>query len=50
MTYEYYDDKFVVCYKCGNKKAYVWFDTRLRMYLISCDNCGVREVSGGPES
>ena len=43
---EFYD-YYITCKDCGNKKAYVWFDKRLRMYLVSCDNCGVREVDGG---
>lgn len=38
------EDYYIECKDCGNKKAYVWFDKRLRMYLVSCDNCGVREV------
>jgi hypothetical protein len=42
--YEFYEDKTVPCEKCGNNdKAYVWFDKKEQMNLISCDNCGVYE-------
>ena len=45
--YEYHDDMFVTCEKCGNDMAYLWFDRKEKMYLISCDNCGVNEREDG---
>ena len=46
--YEFYEDKTVSCEKCGNNdKAYVWFDKKEQMNLISCDNCGVYEKMVG---
>ncbi len=44
--YEYKEDEYVTCRKCGNCKAYEWFDSRLRIKLISCDECGVYDVGG----
>ena len=41
--YEFYSDRFVTCDKCGNDMAYLWLDKKEKMYLISCDNCGVNE-------
>jgi len=42
--YEYYDEETVSCEKCGNNdKAHLWFDKTEQVYLISCDNCGVKE-------
>ena len=45
---DYITTHFYITCSCGNTKAYVWFDKRIREYLISCDDCGVKEV-GGPE-
>lgn len=52
MSHDYeFFDIYIDCKKCGKKNAYVWFDRRLRLYLISCDSCGVYDdVSGGPET
>jgi translation initiation factor 2 beta subunit (eIF-2beta)/eIF-5 len=46
MSHDYHSDKFVTCKKCDNVKAYLWFDRRLRIYLISCDSCGVYDDVG----
>lgn len=32
---------YVTCRKCGNDKAYSWYDKRHQCYRIRCDNCGV---------
>ncbi|MDN5847672.1 MAG: hypothetical protein L0H53_15515 [Candidatus Nitrosocosmicus sp.] len=41
--YEFYSDRFVTCDKCSNDKAFLWFDKKDQVHLISCDNCGVNE-------
>ena len=48
--YQYFDDSTVKCLRCGFDKAYMWRDTRLNIDLISCDNCGVYSLGGGPEA
>jgi len=41
--YEFYENLNVSCEKCANDKAYLWFDKNEKVYLISCDRCGVNE-------
>jgi hypothetical protein len=41
--YEFYENLNVTCEKCANDKAYLWFDKNEKVYLVSCDNCGVNE-------
>jgi hypothetical protein len=41
--YEYYENLNVSCEKCANDKAYLWYDKNEKVYLISCDRCGVNE-------
>ena len=41
--YEFYENLNVSCEKCTNDKAFLWFDKNEKVYLISCDNCGVNE-------
>jgi hypothetical protein len=45
--YEFYENLPVSCEKCGNEKSYLWFDKSEKVYLISCDRCGVNEKSEG---
>lgn len=45
--YEFYENLTVSCEKCGNEKSYLWFDKNDKVYLISCDWCGVNEKSEG---
>jgi len=48
--YEYFQDVRVPCEKCTkNDKAYLWFNKNEKVYLISCDNCGVNEKLGNTE-
>jgi len=48
--YEYFEDVSVSCEKCGkNNKAYLWFKKNDKVYLISCENCGVYEKSSNTE-
>lgn len=48
--YEFYENLNVSCEKCANDKAYLWFDKNEKVYLISCDNCGVNERNEKGES
>lgn len=43
--YEFYENLNISCEKCANDKAFLWFDRNEKVYLISCDNCGVNERS-----